>query len=125
MSIPISHCVFPLRATFSIIYIVIQVMVWAIETASFGKFKVPNKHEKDPWTWRIPGGILPGWLTRMAQGKKDFWKPYHDDVREDTTVAENEHEMGSIGQHQAWAKPGMTLPHVETEITSDGNLHKN
>ncbi|KAK0390855.1 hypothetical protein NLU13_0358 [Sarocladium strictum] len=86
-------------------YIIIQVLVWAVETASFGKLKVANKHEKDPWTWRIPGGILPGWLTRMVQGKKDFWKPYRDDSPEGSTAADNELEMDSVRQHQDWVKP--------------------
>jgi AGZA family xanthine/uracil permease-like MFS transporter len=55
-------------------YILINLTVWIIEIASGGRIVPPNKHEKDPWTWRIPGGFLPPWTTRLFQGKKDFWR---------------------------------------------------
>ncbi|KAM5343810.1 hypothetical protein ACJ41O_012347 [Fusarium nematophilum] len=80
-------------------YIVIQVLVWAVETLSFGKLTAANKDQKDPWTWRIPGGILPGWLVRMFQGKKDFWKPYPDEAVDG-------------------GDPGEPLPYVRTEVVA-------
>ncbi|KAF5594059.1 major facilitator superfamily transporter [Fusarium pseudoanthophilum] len=92
-------------------YIVIQVLVWAVETASMGKLTATNKKDKDPWTWRIPGGILPGWLTRLFQGKKDFWRPYADETI-DGNVGVNSHEMSPIGRNADWVKPGEPLPHV-------------
>ncbi|TEA06068.1 putative xanthine/uracil permease [Colletotrichum sidae] len=57
-------------------YVLINTLVWIIEKASMGHIVPHNKHEKDPWTWRIPGGILPPWVRRLAKGKKDFWRPY-------------------------------------------------
>ena len=39
----------------------------------------PYKKElKDPWTYKIEGGLLPSWLTRAAKGKKDFWRADKD-----------------------------------------------
>jgi AGZA family xanthine/uracil permease-like MFS transporter len=55
-------------------YIIINMTVWVIELASGGRIVPPNKHEKDPWSWRIPGGFLPPWTTRLMKGKKDFWR---------------------------------------------------
>ncbi|KAK1998141.1 permease [Colletotrichum falcatum] len=55
-------------------YILINTLVWVIEKASGGRIVPHNKHEKDPWTWRIPGGILPPWVRRLLKGKKDFWR---------------------------------------------------
>ncbi|RKL27261.1 putative xanthine/uracil permease [Fusarium proliferatum] len=101
-------------------YIVIQVLVWAVETASMGKLTATNKKDKDPWTWRIPGGILPGWLTRLFQGKKDFWRPYADETI-DGNVGVNSHEMSPIRHNTDWVKPGEPLPHVVTEIYSGNN----
>lgn len=60
-------------------YILINTLVWVIEKASFGRIVPPNKDEKDPWTWRIPGGILPPWVRRLIKGKKDFWRADHQD----------------------------------------------
>jgi AGZA family xanthine/uracil permease-like MFS transporter len=56
------------------LYILINTLVWVIEKASGGRIVPPNKAEKDPWTWRIKGGVLPPWVTRLRKGKKDFWK---------------------------------------------------
>lgn len=64
-----------------ILYIIINTLVWLIERASGGRIVPPNKAEKDPWTWRIPGGAMPPWMMRAARGKKDFWS-------EDSYVAE-------------------------------------
>lgn len=47
-------------------YIVINSLVWVIEKLSFGRIVPPNKHEKEPWTWRVEGGILPSWLKRLV-----------------------------------------------------------
>lgn len=55
-------------------YITLNVIVWIIEKATFGRIVPPNKDEKDPWSWRIPGGFFPPWLKRAAHGKKDFWR---------------------------------------------------
>lgn len=56
-------------------YITLNVIVWIIEKASFGRLIPPNKHESDPWTYKVPGGVIPPWVKRAAHGKKDFWRP--------------------------------------------------
>jgi adenine/guanine/hypoxanthine permease len=55
-------------------YIVINTIVWVIELASGGRIVPPEKQYKEPWTYKIKGGILPMWLVRMIRGKKDFWR---------------------------------------------------
>ncbi|PYH88015.1 nucleoside transporter [Aspergillus ellipticus CBS 707.79] len=55
-------------------YITLNGLVWIIEKATGGRVVPPNKGEKEPWTWRIPGGFFPPWLRRAARGKKDFWR---------------------------------------------------
>ncbi|KAI3327395.1 purine transporter [Xylariaceae sp. AK1471] len=61
-----------------LLYIIINTLVWVIEVVSAGRVVPPNKSEKDPWTWRIPGGAAPPWMKRALKGKKDFWRedPY-------------------------------------------------
>lgn len=63
-------------------YIIINTAVWILEKATGGKIVPPNKHEKEPWTWRIPGGVLPPWLVRASKGKKDFWREDAETVSE-------------------------------------------
>jgi len=55
-------------------YIIINTLVFVVEKASGGRIVPSNKAEKEPWTWRIPGGLLPPWLQRLIHGKKDFWR---------------------------------------------------
>lgn len=56
------------------VYIVLNTTVWVIEKASGGRIVPYNKDMKEPWTYKIPGGVLPPWMTRMAKGKRDFWR---------------------------------------------------
>ncbi|RDW77772.1 xanthine permease family protein-like protein [Coleophoma cylindrospora] len=57
-------------------YMIINTITWIIEKVSGGRIVPANKHLKDPWTYKVKGGILPAWLVRASKGKKDFW---HDD----------------------------------------------
>lgn len=56
------------------VYIVLNTTVWIIEKASGGRIVPYNKDMKDAWTYKIPGGVLPPWMTRLAKGKKEFWR---------------------------------------------------
>ncbi|KAI4591489.1 hypothetical protein KJ359_013215 [Pestalotiopsis sp. 9143b] len=80
------------------VYIVLNTTVWLIEKASGGRIKPADKDLKEPWTYRIPGGFFPPWLTRLSRGKKDFWReddlpvaeaashrPSHETVETDTS----------------------------------------
>ncbi|EKG13272.1 Xanthine/uracil/vitamin C permease [Macrophomina phaseolina MS6] len=60
-------------------YILINTLVWLIEKASGGRVVPAEKNIKDPWTYKIEGGILPPWLVRAAKGKKDFWRAPEDE----------------------------------------------
>ncbi|KAK6430648.1 hypothetical protein LTR95_013193 [Oleoguttula sp. CCFEE 5521] len=60
-------------------YIILNGGVWVIEKVSGGRIKVPEKELKEPWTYKLEGGILPPWMVRAAHGKKDFWKRPEDE----------------------------------------------
>lgn len=78
-------------------YIIINTTVFLVEKVSGGRIVPPNKEEKEPWTWRIPGGILPPWLKRAARGKKDFWR--EDDESEGVgEVVERKSDASSAGR---------------------------
>ncbi|CAN9105325.1 unnamed protein product [Alternaria alternata] len=79
-------------------YMLINTIVWIIEKASSGRIVPPNKDEKEPWTWRLEGGLLPPWMKRLASGKKNFWKadPQTEGVaepRSEGSSAHNEKEF--------------------------------
>ncbi|KJZ77678.1 Putative xanthine permease [Hirsutella minnesotensis 3608] len=63
-------------------YIVINTLVWLFKVASGGRIVPPNYDEKQPWSWRIPGGFFPPWMVRLLSGKKDFWRPDYSATNE-------------------------------------------
>ena len=60
-------------------YILINTVVWLIGLATGGRLQPEFKEDKDPWTWRLPGGFFPPWVVRLVKGKKDFWREHDDD----------------------------------------------
>ncbi len=54
-------------------YMIINITTYLVELASGGRIVVPNIGLKEPWTWKVKGELLLGWITRAAGGKKDFW----------------------------------------------------
>ncbi|ESZ93823.1 purine transporter [Sclerotinia borealis F-4128] len=65
-------------------YIIINTTTWALEKISGGRIVPFDKEFKDPWTYKIKGGILPAWVVRASNGKKDFW---HDEPPINTSSA--------------------------------------
>ncbi|KAI9163692.1 nucleoside transporter [Paramyrothecium foliicola] len=63
-------------------YILINTLVFVLRKATGGRLVPANFVEKDPWTWRIPGGFFPPWTVRLFSGKKDFWREDHPTVQE-------------------------------------------
>lgn len=57
-------------------YAILNTVVWVVEVVSGGRIAPPAKELREPWTWRVVGGVLPGWLVRLAGGKRDFWRPH-------------------------------------------------
>ncbi|KAJ0123615.1 inner membrane protein yico [Diaporthe amygdali] len=78
-------------------YIVLNTTVWVLEKVSGGRIVPPNKDEKEPWTYKIPGGVLPPWMRRLAKGKKNFWS--EDDRDEVVGRGEDSRRTsGSLGE---------------------------
>ncbi|PFH57048.1 hypothetical protein XA68_15593 [Ophiocordyceps unilateralis] len=55
-------------------YAVLNTVVWLLKVVSRGRIVPPNYADKEPWTWRIPGGVFPPWIVRLARGDKRFWR---------------------------------------------------
>jgi len=65
-----------------ITYIILNTGAWVILKLSSGRI-VPYEYEhKDYWTYKVRGGLLPGWLKRLARGKRDFWRDWDFDAEE-------------------------------------------
>ncbi|PHH68184.1 hypothetical protein CDD82_751 [Ophiocordyceps australis] len=73
-------------------YILINSLVWLLKVLSRGRILPYNYADKEPWTWRIPGGVFPPWIMRLCKGKPDFWRPESPPV---DTAAGHELKLGS------------------------------
>lgn len=63
-------------------YTILNTGAWFVAVLSSGRI-VPHDHEhKDYWTYKVRGGLLPGWVKRAARGKKDFWRDWDFDAEE-------------------------------------------
>ena len=81
-------------------YIVLNGSVKIIMLASGGRFTPPDYDQADAWSYKVKGGILPGWVKRAASGKKDFWRE-HDEQE----YAADEKRSGSAGEVHAIGTP--------------------
>ncbi|KUJ07191.1 purine transporter [Mollisia scopiformis] len=84
-------------------YAIINTITWLIEVVSGGRIVVPDRELKEPWTWKIKGGLLPFWIVRLAKGKRDFWR---------------EEEQNSSGLIQSDATNEKSSPTAFAETTS-------
>jgi AGZA family xanthine/uracil permease-like MFS transporter len=78
-------------------YMIITTTTWFVEMVSGGRIVVPDRELREPWTWKVKGGLLPAWIVRAGKGKKDFWHedpvPTGVERGEDSGSTE---EMGSV-----------------------------
>jgi hypothetical protein len=49
-------------------YIIMNTIAWIMELASGRRIVPPDKEFKEPWTWKIQGGLLPLWIVRAMRG---------------------------------------------------------
>ena len=76
-------------------YILLNTTAWILEKVSGGRIRPQDKDLKDPWTYKIEGGLLPPWMKRAAKGKKDFWRPYDDEEHHSGVMHGVERESSS------------------------------
>jgi AGZA family xanthine/uracil permease-like MFS transporter len=68
-----------------ITYTILNSGAWIITKASSGRIMPHDYEQKDYWTYKVRGGLLPGWIKRAARGKKDFWREWDFDSEELTS----------------------------------------
>lgn len=107
-------------------YIVLNGFAWIVSKATGGKIQPVDYELADPWTYKIPGGILPGWLKRLAKGKKDFWRedPTIDGTGVDTQTYGREARKESIYgvENKGSDDDSAEDSHVAGRSSRDGNF---
>lgn len=88
-------------------YIVLNTTVWVLEKVSGGRIVPPNKDQKEPWTYKIPGGVLPPWMRRLTRGQRDFWR---EDERAEIDGREEQESRTSGGGQEKIVEATTTEP---------------
>ncbi|KAH6607113.1 nucleoside transporter [Trichoderma cornu-damae] len=86
-------------------YIIINSIVGILRFVSRGRIVPPNHDEKEPWTWRIPGGFFPPWLVRLSRGNKDFWREPDSVVEEHVLQKEHDTNLEDHGNSDVSRTP--------------------
>lgn len=60
-------------------YSILNSLAWAVAWLSNDTIVPHDYDQKDYWTYKVRGGLLPGWLKRLARGKRDFWREWDFD----------------------------------------------
>jgi adenine/guanine/hypoxanthine permease len=94
-------------------YMIINTTTWLVEFISGGRIVVPDKELKEPWTWKVKGGLLPTWVVRAGKGKKDFW---HEDA---TVVSQGEDSASTGEQSSVQAPEAITKSDAEVKHNAD------
>ncbi|KAJ5628134.1 xanthine/uracil permease [Penicillium lividum] len=84
-------------------YILLNSIAWILEKVSGGRIVPPNKDESDPWSWKLPGGVLPPWVKRAARGQKDFWRRDEEsqELEESGSFSSSQQERVAIEKGQS------------------------
>jgi AGZA family xanthine/uracil permease-like MFS transporter len=99
-------------------YAIINTTVWIIEKASGGRWVPPGKIHKEPWTYKLVGGVLPPWVVRAARGKRDFWHE-DDEVVEMAGVSRDGSSDGGKPEGNLDATPTSEVLPVKGEAYRD------
>ncbi|TVY84911.1 putative xanthine/uracil permease [Lachnellula suecica] len=104
-------------------YTILNTGAWLLGKASGGRIMPPNYEQKDYWTYKVRGGLVPGWLKRLCRGKRDFWREWDFDAeelgsRDSYAMAMAKKHRGSGVSHQSGAGDVAVSP--MTGVASDG-----
>lgn len=121
-------------------YTLLNSGAWLLMKVSGGRIVPYDYEQKDYWTYKVRGGLLPGWLKRLARGKKDFWRDWDFDAEElgsrDSygTKGEAQPDAGTSGRvvsmgsmvtgDRTWEMP-WEMPVIGPRIGSDMNMSAN
>jgi AGZA family xanthine/uracil permease-like MFS transporter len=107
-------------------YIILNVGAWLIAKASGGRIMPHDYEHKDYWTYKVRGGLLPGWVKRLFQGKRDFWREWDFDAEEltsrDSYAMAKKNGDGDRASGISISAAGVgAMPMLDTVITGDRN----
>lgn len=49
-------------------YMLLNGSIWVIGVLSGGRIVDPDSALREPWAWKVQGGLFPAWIVRLAKG---------------------------------------------------------
>ncbi|CAA21902.1 plasma membrane guanine and adenine transmembrane transporter [Schizosaccharomyces pombe] len=71
-----------------ICYALLNSIIYAIDKMSRGRLVPADYNQKEAWTWRVEGGLLPQWVRRLFKGNRRFWEDPDDRKAMDNATLE-------------------------------------
>lgn len=99
-----------------IAYTILNTGAWLIIKASGGRIVPHDYEQKDYWTYKVRGGLLPGWVKRACRGKRDFWRDWDFDAEELTSS--DSYAVGKINRGSGISTSGGVAP-LDRCVTGD------
>lgn len=95
-------------------YAIINTFAWAVVRLSKGRIMPADYELKDPWTYKVKGGIIPAWIKRAARGKKDFWRSEEDSAYNAQRGLDLDEKRDGSGSPSYGESPDVPVPHALT-----------
>ncbi|KAH8598008.1 permease family-domain-containing protein [Bisporella sp. PMI_857] len=101
-------------------YAILNTGAWIVAWASSGRVMPHDFEQKDYWTYKVQGGLLPDWLKRLAKGKRDFWHDWDFDAEESSrdSYAMSKNNRGSGMSTDNAGTPMQVVVTADWEMTS-------
>lgn len=64
-------------------YAILNCLAWIVGRVSSGRILPHDYEQADYWSPRLQSGIIPGWVKRLARGKRDFWREWNFDEQQE------------------------------------------
>lgn len=82
-------------------YAILNGTAWTLYKLSSGRIAPHDYQTADPWSVTNSNGFMPGWVRRLSQGKRDFWKDSDSDNELDMEHTESKIGAKCIGGDDA------------------------
>lgn len=71
-------------------YVILNSGAWILDKCSGGRIVPHDAEQADYWSPKVRGGVLPGWVKRLARGKRDFWREWNFDTDGEGDIYEDQ-----------------------------------
>ncbi|KAG9235529.1 permease family-domain-containing protein [Amylocarpus encephaloides] len=99
-------------------YAILNTGAYVIGKISSGRIVPHDYEQKEYWTWKIRGGLVPGWLKRFCGGKRDFWREWDFDAEAEELESRDSYILRKKSVRSSRRMSGQNRPRGMSEGTA-------